>query len=120
MHAEAAIQITEFCPDPYQYSDADEYLVLSGTGLLDDFTVSDGRGGFRFPAGTKIDGSITIARSGIAFAQSYGKYPDFEWIDYSPLVRNVISGDVLPYGECPGFTHALSERFAYSESFLAG
>ncbi len=95
MHAEAAIQITEFCPDPYQYSDADEYLVLTGSGSLDDFTVSDGKGGFRFPAGTKIDGSITIARSGIAFEQSYGKYPDFEWIDYSPLVRNVISGDVL-------------------------
>ncbi len=28
MHAEAAVQITEFCPDPYQYDDADEYLVL--------------------------------------------------------------------------------------------
>ncbi len=95
MHAEASIQITEFCPDPYQYNDADEYLVLSGAGILDDFTVSDGKSGFRFPAGTKIDGSITIARSGIAFKQSYGKYPDFEWVDYSPVVRNVISGDTL-------------------------
>jgi phosphatidylserine/phosphatidylglycerophosphate/cardiolipin synthase-like enzyme len=95
MHAEAAVQITEFCPDPYQYSDADEYLILSGDGLLDDITVSDGKGGFRFPAGTKINGSLTIARSGPAFEQTYGKYPDFEWLDYSPQVRNVVSGDIL-------------------------
>jgi cardiolipin synthase len=95
MHAVSAIQITEFCPDPYQYSDADEYLVLSGTGSLDDITVSNGKGGFRFPAGTKINGSITIARNGIAFEQTHEKYPDFEWLDYSPLVRNVVSGDTL-------------------------
>jgi len=95
MHTVAAVQITEFCPDPYQYSDADEYLVLTGTGSLDDITISDGKGGFRFPAGTKINGSLTIARSGIAFEQTYGKYPDFEWLDYSPQVRNVVSGDTL-------------------------
>jgi hypothetical protein len=75
MHAEAAVEISEFCPDPYQYNDADEYLVLSGTGLLDDISVSDGKSGFRFPAGTKINGSNTIARSGIAFEQTHAKYP---------------------------------------------
>ena len=32
MHAGAAVQIVEFCPDPYSFEDADEYLVLSGTG----------------------------------------------------------------------------------------
>ncbi len=95
MHAEAAVWITEFCPDPYQYNDADEYLVLSGSGSLDDMTLSDGKGGFRFPAGTKINGSLTIARSGTAFEQTYAKFPDFEWLDSSPQVRNVIPGDTL-------------------------
>ena len=95
MHAEAAVQIVEFCPDPYLYNDADEYLVLSGNGSLDDITVSDGEGGFRFPPGTKINGLLTIARSGTAFEQTHGKFPDFEWLDYSPLVRNVIPGDTL-------------------------
>jgi len=95
MQAEATVQISEFCPDPYQYNDADEYLVLSGTGLLDDISVSDGKSGFRFPAGTKINGSITIARSGIAFEQTHAKYPDFEWLDNSPLIRDVIPGDTL-------------------------
>ena len=95
MYADAAVQIIEFCPDPYLYNDADEYLVLSGSGSLDDFTVSDGKGGFRFPSGTKINGLLTIARSGTAFEKSHGKYPDFEWLDYSPLVRNVIPGDTL-------------------------
>ena len=95
MHAEAAVQITEFCPDPYQYNDADEYLVLSGSGSLDDIAVSDGKSGFRFPAGTKINGSLTVARSGAAFVQTYARYPDFEWLDSSPLIRNVIPGDPL-------------------------
>jgi cardiolipin synthase len=95
MHAEAAVRITEFCPDPYQYNDADEYLVLSGNGSLDGITVSDGKGGFRFPAGTTINGSLTLARSGTAFEQTYAKYPDFEWLDSSPHVRNVIPGDTL-------------------------
>lgn len=95
MHAAAAVQIAEFCPDPYQFNDADEYLVLSGTGSLDDITISDGRGGFRFPAGAEINGSLTIARSGPSFEKTHEKYPDFEWLDYSPMVRNVIPGDTL-------------------------
>jgi cardiolipin synthase len=95
MHAGAAVQIVEFCPDPHSYDDADEYLVLSGTGSLDGITISDGEGGFRFPPGTRVDGLLTIARSGTAFKQSHGKYPDFEWLDYSQLVPNVINGDPL-------------------------
>ena len=95
MHVGAAVQITEFCSDPYQYEDADEYLALTGTGSLDGYTVSDGNGGFRFPPGTKMNGSLTIARSGTAFEQTHGKYPDFEWLDSSPQVRNVIPGDTL-------------------------
>jgi phosphatidylserine/phosphatidylglycerophosphate/cardiolipin synthase-like enzyme len=95
MQAGAAIQIVEFCPDPYLYDDVDEFLVISGTGSLDGITISDGKGGFRFPPGTKINGLLTVARSGTAFEQSYGKYPDFEWLDYSQDVPNVINGAPL-------------------------
>jgi cardiolipin synthase len=95
MHAGAAVQITEFCPDPYQYDDADEYLVLSGTGSLDGITISDGKEGFRFPPGTMMNGFLTVARSGTAFEQTYGMCPDFEWLDYSEMVPNVINGNPL-------------------------
>ena len=94
-HAGNTVMITEFCPDPYLHDDMDEYLVLSGTGSLDGITVSDGRGGFRFPSGARIDGALTIARSGPAFLQSHGRLPDFEWLDYSPVIPNVINGDPL-------------------------
>jgi cardiolipin synthase A/B len=94
-HAGTAVRITEFCPDPYLHDDMDEYLVLSGSGSLDGITISDGRGGFRFPPGTLISGSLKVARSGPAFLQSHGMLPDFEWLDYSPVVPNVINGDPL-------------------------
>lgn len=90
--AGAAVQITEFCPDPFLHEDADEYIVLSGTGLLDDITVSDGEGGFRFPRGTFINGCLTIARNGPAYEQSHGRRPDFEWQDISRDIPDVISG----------------------------
>lgn len=95
VHADATVRIVEFCPDPYLYDDADEYLVLSGTGSLDGITISDGKEGFRFPPGTTINGVLTIARSGTAFEHSHGKYPDFEWLDYSPGIPNVINGHPL-------------------------
>ncbi len=94
-HAGATVQIVEFCPDPYLQDDTDEYLVLSGNGFLDNITISDNHGGFRFPPGTKLMGSLTVARSAQAFKQSHGRFPDFEWLDYSPDVPNVINGDPL-------------------------
>ena len=90
-----AVRIIEFCPDPYLHDDADEYLVLSGTGSLDGITVSDGEGGFRFPPGTMINGEVTIARDAIAFNKTHTRMPDYEWYDYSPVVPDVISGDKL-------------------------
>jgi cardiolipin synthase len=95
MHVCAAFQIVEFCPDPHSFEDADEYLVLSGSGSLDGITISDGESGFRFPPGTKADGLLSIARSGTAYKQSHGTYPDFEWLDYSASVPNVINGNPL-------------------------
>lgn len=95
VHIGAAVQIVEFCPDPYLTDDLDEYIVLSGHGTLDGVTVSDNHGGFRFPPGTVLDGTVTVARSGPAYAQTHGHTPDFEWLDYSPAIPNVISGDPL-------------------------
>nr|WP_320162511.1 phospholipase D-like domain-containing protein [uncultured Methanoregula sp.] len=95
MHAGAVVQIIEFCPDPYLPDDPDEYIVMSGTGSLDGIVVSDNHGGFRFPPGTTLDGTITVARNGPAYAQVHGHNPDFEWLDYSPTIPNVINGDPL-------------------------
>ncbi len=95
LHGAATVQIVEFCPDPYLKDDMDEYLVLSGNGLLDNITLSDNHGGFRFPPGTELQGSLTVARSAQAYEQSHGRLPDFEWLDYSPKVPNVINGDPL-------------------------
>jgi phosphatidylserine/phosphatidylglycerophosphate/cardiolipin synthase-like enzyme len=94
-HAGAIVQITEFCADPYLAEDTDEYIVISGSGPLDAFTVSDGRGGFRFPKGTVLNGQVTIARSARAFNQSHGYYPDFEWTDTTKSVPDVIGGDPM-------------------------
>ena len=90
-----AVQIVEFCPDPYLFDDADEYLVLSGNGTLDGISVSDGNGGFRFPPATPISGTVTVARNSRAFEQTHGRPPDFEWQDYSPAVPDVINGRLL-------------------------
>jgi cardiolipin synthase A/B len=87
-----AVQIVEFCPDPYLSGDMDEYIVLSGSGSLDWVIVSDGEGGFRFPQGSMIASQITIARSGPAYAETHGRNPDYEWYDYSPAVPDVIRG----------------------------
>ena len=90
------IQIVEFCPDPYQPGDPDEYLVLEGTGILDGYVLSDGEGGYRFPPGTRIDGRLTVARSGPAFEQSHGYLPDFEIEERTPAVPDVIpNGNLL-------------------------
>jgi len=85
-----AIQIIEFCPDPYLANDPDEYLILEGRGSLDGVTISDGEGGFRFPPGTSIDGRLTIARNGEAYSRTHGNLPDYEWYDYAPQVPDVI------------------------------
>jgi len=91
----SAVQIIEFCPDPYLHDDADEYVVLNGTGSLDGIMVSDGEGGFRFPAGAGIDGPIIVARNALAYEQTHKQLPDYEWYDFSPNVPDVISGDKI-------------------------
>jgi phosphatidylserine/phosphatidylglycerophosphate/cardiolipin synthase-like enzyme len=109
----AAIQIVEFCPDPYQHDDTDEYLVLYGTESLDDITISDNKGGFRFPAGTAIGGYLTIARSAQAYVRSHGRNPDFEWLNTSATVPDVINGDPLR------LANAKDELLLYDRNILS-
>ena len=90
-----AVQIIEFCPDPYLADDADEYVVLSGTGSLDGVAISDNHGSFRFPDGTFMNGTLTVARDGPAFEKTHGSLPDFEWQDHSPQVPDVVSHGTL-------------------------
>jgi len=94
-YAGASVRITAFCPDPYLHDDADEYIVLSGSGPLDGISISDGKGGFRFPPGTVINGDLTIAREGLAYRQSHENAPDFEWLDTSPDIPDVVAGKPL-------------------------
>lgn len=91
----AAVQIVEFCPDPYQKGENDEYIVLEGSGSLEGFRISDGEGSVRFPEGSDIDGRIVIARRADAYHATYGDFPDFEIFDTSPSVPDVIrTGDL--------------------------
>ncbi|MDD3856516.1 MAG: phospholipase D-like domain-containing protein [Methanoculleus sp.] len=91
-----AVLIVEFCPDPYQSGDLDEYLVLEGSGVLDGYVLSDGEGGYRFPPGTRIDGRLVVARSGPAFERAHGYLPDFEIQERTPAVPDVIpNGNLL-------------------------
>ena len=85
-----AFAIVEFCPDTYMKDDPDEYLVLSGTGTLDGITISDGEGGFRFPSGSWINGTITVAYNGTAYTMVHHRLPDFEFNNYSQDVPDVI------------------------------
>ncbi|RXE56770.1 phospholipase [Methanoculleus taiwanensis] len=106
------VRIVEFCPDPYQSGDPDEYLVLEGSGTLDGIVISDGEGGFRFPPGARIDGRLTVARSAAAYAKSHSTLPDYELFDYSPAVPDVLRSDDLR------MANSADELFVYHESTL--
>lgn len=97
-----AWQITEFCPDPFLADDADEFLVLEGSGSLDGYAIAGPLGGFRFPDGTIRSGRITVSRSGKAFRMSHLTNPDWEWIDSDPSIPNVVNGDVLRLSNSKG------------------
>ena len=107
-----AVRIVEFCPDPYLKDDPDEYIVLEGSGSLDGLTVSDGEGGFRFPEGSRINGTITIAKNADAFRETHGEYPDFEWFNYTGVVPEVIRGGSLALG------NVHDDLFLYSQDTL--
>lgn len=107
-----AVQIVEFCPDPYLPGDLDEYLVLEGSGVLDGYVLSDGEGGYRFPPGTRIDGRLIVARSAPAFEKTHGYLPDFEIQERTPAVP-----DVIPNGNLQ-MANKADELFLYRGTTL--
>jgi phosphatidylserine/phosphatidylglycerophosphate/cardiolipin synthase-like enzyme len=91
----AAIQIVEFCPDTYTKNEPDEYLVLAGTGPLADLVISDNGGSLRFPPGAGLDSRAVIARNGTAYRQTFGVSPEYEMMDSSPAIKNMVrKGDL--------------------------
>ncbi|MCZ9312574.1 MAG: phospholipase D-like domain-containing protein [Methanocorpusculum sp.] len=88
--ASADYLITEICPDGYAKGDGDEYFVLSGTGSLDGWTITDGEGSVRFPPGTTASGGIIIAREGTAYHSIHGTYPDYEIYSTHPSVPDAL------------------------------
>lgn len=94
----SAFHVVEFCPDTYLDEDADEYLVVEGYGDLDGLTISDGEGGFRFPADAWSNGRVTVAKEGRAYEKVYGISPEFEIFDTSATIENVIRGGTFLLG----------------------
>lgn len=86
----AGITVTAFCPDPYLSGDPDEFIILSGYGKFDGWTITDGEGTLSFPSGTWIDGDLVIARQANAYRTTHGTYPDFEWEESTRQVPNCI------------------------------
>jgi phosphatidylserine/phosphatidylglycerophosphate/cardiolipin synthase-like enzyme len=91
--ATAGITVTAFCPDPYLPYDPDEFIVLTGEGSLDGWTITDGEGTLGFPQGSRINGDLVLARQAEAYWTTHGVYPDFEWEYSTDTVPNLIHTD---------------------------
>jgi cardiolipin synthase A/B len=94
----SAGMISEFCPDTYLSGDPDEYIVYSAEGDLGGTMITDGEGGFRFPAGTYRTGNVVIARNGTAYTQVHHQPPDFEMRNFSPVVPDVVASGNFQMG----------------------
>jgi cardiolipin synthase len=93
----SAVRIIEFCPDTYLPRDADAYLVLEGGGSLENVTIADGEGSIAFPAGSHIQGMVTVADEALAFRETHGTLPDYELKETTPAVPNMVkSGRYAP------------------------
>ena len=86
----AGFLITEVCPDGYAKGDGDEYILLSGTGSLDGWVITDSEGSVRFPPGTFSSGEIILAREGAAYYRIHNAYPDYEIYDTAAGVSNAV------------------------------
>ncbi|MDE4908513.1 phospholipase D-like domain-containing protein [Methanogenium marinum] len=94
----AAFTITEVCPDTWYKGEADEYLVISGSGSLTGVSISDGEGSARFPDGDRAEGRIVVAQQAEAYRTVHGAYPDYEWYDSAPGVPDLIRTGTLKLG----------------------
>ncbi len=94
----AAFTITEVCPDTWYKGEADEYIVITGSGSLTGVSISDGEGSARFPDGDRAAGRIVVAQQAEAYRTVHGEYPDYEWYDSAPGVPDLIRTGTLKLG----------------------
>ncbi|WFN34214.1 phospholipase D-like domain-containing protein [Methanogenium sp. S4BF] len=94
----AAFTITEVCPDTWFKGEADEYIVITGSGSLTGVSVSDGEGSARFPDGDRASGDVILAQQAEAYRMVHGAYPDYEWYDSAPGVPDLIRTGTLKLG----------------------
>ncbi len=65
----------EIMYDPNGEETKEEYIVLSGSGDLSGWAISDNSGEWKMPQNTAINGKLTIARNADGFASAYGCSP---------------------------------------------
>ena len=96
--AAAAFTITEVCPDTWYKGEADEFIVITGSGSLTGVSISDGEGSARFPDGERASGNVVLAQQAEAYRTVHGAYPDYEWYDSAPGVPDLIRTGTLKLG----------------------
>ncbi|MFA5395866.1 MAG: phospholipase D-like domain-containing protein [Methanogenium sp.] len=96
--ATAAFTITEVCPDTWYKGEADEYIVITGSGSLTGISISDGEGSARFPDGSRASGRVVLAQQAEAYRTVHGEYPDYEWYDSTSKVPDLIRTGTLKLG----------------------
>ncbi len=94
----ASFTITEVCPDTWYKGEADEYIVITGSGSLTGISISDGEGSARFPDGSRASGDVILAQQAVAYHTVHGVYPDYEWYDSTPAVPDLIRTGTLKLG----------------------
>ena len=73
--SQSSIYFLEVMYDPSGEESKEEYIVLSGSGDLSGWTISDNSGTWSFPQNTVINGKFVIARNADAFVAAHGCSP---------------------------------------------
>ena len=94
----AAFTITQVCPDTWYKGEADEFIVITGSGSLTGISISDEEGSARFPDGSRASGDVILAQQAEAYRTVHGSYPDYEWYDSTPNVPDLIRTGTLKLG----------------------
>lgn len=91
----AGFVISEFCPDTWLLGEGDEYFIISGSGDLGGYFVTDNEGSARFPDGAISSGSVVVAQKSKDYEKIHGKKPDFEIYNSDPSVPDMIRTGTL-------------------------